>query len=135
MSDHIIIIDCAGTPFKTSVSTLGKVKYFESYLDRWNQNSDPIFVDEDPEIFKHFLNLSRNPHYVIPDNLSENVEILADYYGLAIEPVTIPDKKLQLHVQEFRHKYYSINHKEFNFELGPIQSILDIRLVELNRLV
>lgn len=83
----MIEIDCGGHIFKTTQPTLNKSTYFKSVLDRWNENSNdnskPIFVDCDPGVFGHFLNLLRFAEYKIPSADEHNVSIICEYFGYA----------------------------------------------------
>ncbi len=85
MNTSIIIIDCGGIIFKTTKSTLLKASFFRTYLDKWNDDSKPLFVDCDPELFRHFLNLLRDPNYTIPSDMLSNISSMADYFGLEIK--------------------------------------------------
>jgi len=55
----IITIDCGGTIFKTTESTLRKSDFFNAMLDRWN-TEDVIFLDEDDKYFRVILIYLRN---------------------------------------------------------------------------
>lgn len=77
----MIEVDCAGQIFKTTQSTLTKCTYFQSVLDRWNETKEKIFVDCDPYIFNHFLNILRFPGYKIPLGDEPNLNIVCEYFG------------------------------------------------------
>lgn len=66
--------------FNTSETTLKKSEYFNSLLSRWNRSE--IELDEDPRLFRHFLNCLRHDTYEIPDKYRANVCCLLDYYGV-----------------------------------------------------
>lgn len=123
-----LVIDCGGTIFKTNVSTLRKVPFFESYINRWlENNSENIFVDQYPELFRHFLNLLRNPGYIIPDMHLENVIYIADYYGLVIE--TVIEKKLKLCLNKSYISNGGSKYHDFNINFHKYNSILDIYFI------
>jgi len=70
MSQSPIHLDVGGQLFKTSYQTLIIAPYFQA-LERINGQisgtvEKPLFIDRDPEIFKHILNLLRNPKYHFP---------------------------------------------------------------------
>src|SRR5579885_808933 len=80
---EIIKLNVNGTPFQTQKSTLIQFEFFKSLFERWSSDSsNEIFVDTDPELFKHLLNLIKIPEYEIPKSLKNNVLNLANYYGL-----------------------------------------------------
>lgn len=127
-----LVIDCGGTIFKTNISTLCKAPFFESYINRWlENNSETIFVDQDPELFRHFLNLLRNPGYIIPDIHVENVTHIADYYGLVIEPIIEPviEKKLKLCLNKSYISNGGSRYHDFNIDFHKYNSILDIYFI------
>ncbi len=93
-----IQINCGGKIFETTEETLKKSSYLEMLLRRWNR-SDIFFLDEDPNRFKHVLNLLRNPSSVseINENLVENIVQQYDIPGITInknEPNRISMKLL-----------------------------------------
>jgi len=100
---EMIIINCAGTVFKTTRSILSKIKFFESHIDNWKKNPQKhIHIDQDPEIFKHILNFLRFPNYIIPNNFIENVINLAEYYGLKIISDREQNKRLYIDTVTYR---------------------------------
>ena len=79
-----IVLNVGGTHFTTFKSTLIKAEYFKSLIERWMVNEE-LFLDEDPELFKHVLNILRNPNYIIPEKLKHNVNNLLVYFGVPME--------------------------------------------------
>ena len=65
-NDNIIKLDVGGQLMSTYKSTLLKLNFFQSYLDRWNDHNQPLFLDVDPDLFKHILNKLRDPLYELP---------------------------------------------------------------------
>ena len=128
-ASELIIIDCGGTIFKTDKSTLVQIDFFKSA--RWNSSSNSIFIDQDPTIFVHVLNLLRCEDYIVPSNCIDNVSIMADYFGIKMKlPI---EKKLRLDIIEY--KYNSTRNSgsyEFHIGLNDCHSILDINLVLLD---
>jgi hypothetical protein len=53
---NTVKINCGGTPFETTLSTLKKSDYFNAMIERWNWNPDQImFLDDDPKYFRIIL--------------------------------------------------------------------------------
>jgi len=77
----IITLNIEGQVLKTYSSLLKNFTYFESVIDRWNDNQESIFVDCDYNLFKHMLNSMRIPGYIIPKNDRPNVNNLKTYFG------------------------------------------------------
>jgi len=62
-----ISINVGGRIFTTSRETLAFSPYFSSLFDRWDtEKSGDIFIDRDPDGFKHVLRLLREPTYNFP---------------------------------------------------------------------
>ena len=59
-----IKLNVGGIIFETTDDTLKRSQYFKSYLENWNH--DEIFIDRSPRIFKHVLDLLRDPTYDFP---------------------------------------------------------------------
>lgn len=80
----VITLNVGGKLMCTYKSTLERLDYFQSKLDRWNsENNDIIFVDYDPELFIHLLNKLRDDSYTIPND--ENIITMFNYFGYKIE--------------------------------------------------
>jgi hypothetical protein len=63
-----IQLNVGGMSYVTLKSTLIKCKYFESLFRFDNNPKEPIFIDCDPEGFKHILEHLRFANYTIPAN-------------------------------------------------------------------
>jgi hypothetical protein len=91
--DKRLIINVGGTNFETFKSTLIKSPYFKAMLSgHFRDDKEDIFIDRDPELFKHVLRYLRDPTYDLPFNTHS--ELL--FYGIEKdEYVTEPeiDKK------------------------------------------
>ena len=88
IENKTIILDVGGQKMKTFKSTLELSPYFKSQFERWNlDTTNELFIDQDPNIFIHFLNFLRNTNYRIPEKLEENVNVLMEYYGFPVEKV------------------------------------------------
>lgn len=66
MNTILLVINVGGVRFSTTKDTLCKCEFFKKLFEFQN-TSEGIFVDRDPEGFKHVLRLLRNPLYTIPD--------------------------------------------------------------------
>lgn len=88
-----IQITCGKKTFTISEDNLKKSDYFTSVLLRWCQSpqvekedeqneQNTITVDQDPRVFRHFLNALRAPVYDIPNKYKTNVYALLDFYGV-----------------------------------------------------
>lgn len=80
--NDIVWLDVGGTIFKTTKATLNSAPYFESmnnFQDLTMTTSDnPIFIDRDPELFRHVLNLLRDPDYKYPESYFSELT----FYGI-----------------------------------------------------
>lgn len=78
MTSNIITLDVGGTVFKTSKSTLMASGFFDAMLNGpWAETSnedDPIFIDRDPENFRHILAILRDPQHVIPHDITYELD-------------------------------------------------------------
>jgi hypothetical protein len=102
-TDELIYLDVSGVPMKTYKSTLMNSIYFKSYFDRWSEDKTDkkeIFIDFDPKIFVHVLNILRNHTYIVPNKHIVNVNIMLEYYGIEkikeIKEITKINKKIKL---------------------------------------
>lgn len=84
---NIVTLDVGGTRMKTLRSTLEKLTFFNSYLNRWDDGKNDLFVDYDPNLFIHLLNKLRDYNYVLPEN--ENIERMFDYFGVYMSNIPI----------------------------------------------
>lgn len=83
--------------FYISETNLRKSKFFDTLLsDRWKKENteNTVEVDEDPKLFRHFLNSLRHPTYKIPDRYAENVLILFGFYQVGYTQISIPPDEL-----------------------------------------
>jgi hypothetical protein len=71
-----IKLNVGGTTFEVLRMTLCDSEYFKNLLDDIPLNDESLFIDRDPNIFKHILNYLRDPFYAYP---LEYVYLL-DYY-------------------------------------------------------
>ncbi len=85
----------------TTFETLSGSKYFETLLStQWKTSDDEIFIDRSPWIFKHVLNLLRDPKYEYPPKYASELE----YY--MIEVVVEPKRdELLEEIKEMRKEY------------------------------
>ncbi len=77
-----IQIDVGGQIFKTTIATIKKINYFKYLLEDTNyDNTQIIFVDRPPHIFKHILSLAIDPSYNYP--LKYHSEL--DFYDMSYD--------------------------------------------------
>jgi hypothetical protein len=71
-----VSLNVGGTVFETTRSTLEKSGYFKALLTFRDNNSDngEIFIDRDPDHFKHVLSLLRDTRYNFPEELNYELE-------------------------------------------------------------
>ena len=97
--DKIICLNVGGELMQTCKDTLvTRSSYFRNILTLYKyDNNEPLFVDDDPIIFKHILNNMRDHRYLVPFNLQYKL----DWYGvnnidLNIEPDPVISEKLNI---------------------------------------
>lgn len=75
-----IKINVGGTIFETTESTLSQSSFFRSYLERWKDKDEIMFIDRSPVIFEHILSYLRDVNYAFP------VEFLfeLDFFGIPL---------------------------------------------------
>lgn len=82
----MIQIKCGSKTFTISEDNLKKSEYFVSELARWTskdgQQEIALQVDQDPRVFRHFLNSLRSSVYHIPGKYKANVYAMFDFYGV-----------------------------------------------------
>ena len=125
---HIIKLNVRGRQIQTLKDTLMNLNYFKNYFERWD-NSEEIFIDCDPKIFNHLLNLISLPKYEIPINKKTNVEHLMDYYN------SIKSRKKLLYTENlYFHDRCSItlNHKLLGLILRQIELHSDYDEININ---
>lgn len=80
--DNNVYLNIGGKQFVTNIDTLTKCQYFNAIVNiNGNINSSqekPYFIDRDPKIFRHVLNLLRDSNYNFPEKYSSEL----DFYGL-----------------------------------------------------
>jgi BTB/POZ domain len=98
-----ITLNVGGTHIETLKSTLIKIPYFKSLLERWHQDQKEIFLDVDSKIFKYVLNKIRNQNYEFPTNAVklQNIISLLDYFSIDINHHEIEKKE----TPQFDHVY------------------------------
>lgn len=83
MSNQIIKLNISGTVISVYKSTIQNIPFFEAYLNRWSDGQE-IFLEEDPKIFRQFLNKLKRPEYVIPEKYEANVKQLCNLYDVKL---------------------------------------------------
>jgi hypothetical protein len=99
--NEIITLNVGGELMQTFKFTLLLSKYFKSKFEHWDKETTtsserkPIFLDFDPKIFRHVLNMLRDPEYEIPPKKFEHVKKMALHFGFKFElENTIPDLEI-----------------------------------------
>ena len=113
----LIEINCGNKVFTISPDNLKKSEYFSALLLRWNKG--PISVDQDPRVFRHFLNALRTPVYEIPNKYKKNVYALLDYYvvkytKLSDESQTLFEAKSECLVCSEKYQYVYCTDRDSN---------------------
>ena len=90
-SDHVVL-NVGGSTFTTTASTLSaSCSYFARlFSNEWSGSSDergddPIFIDRDPDAFKHLLSCMRNHCILLPEadmDLCKRVLLEAEFFGV-----------------------------------------------------
>ena len=121
----IIILNVGGTRMQTYKSTLEKLEYFSSKLNRWNDKSESeLFIDYDPTLFIHLLNKLRDDKYELPND--ENIVSMCNYFGypiVTIEEFEVDDiiKPYNGFVRRLDPNYYG---NQGFYEIEPGQKII-----------
>lgn len=82
--------------FTISKQNLEKCEYFASRLKtEWKkeETESELELDEDPRLFRHFLNCLRYDKYVIPNKYIENVHKMLDYYNVKYDVLNTIEEK------------------------------------------
>lgn len=92
-----IYLNLSGTIFETTCETLKLCPYFQSLQhfekDILGKKETPYFIDRDPKIFRHILNLIRNPYYKFPEKYYSELE----FWGYQVDDLA-KDKNLNYHL-------------------------------------
>ena len=89
----LIRLNAGGEIFVTNRSTVNGSPVLSMIVER-NQTKPEIFIDEDPKIFRHVLNMLRNANYVVPKKYKQNVDHMLDCFGMPIKFIEIETPKL-----------------------------------------
>ncbi len=82
----VIVLNVGGVSFQTFKSTLIKSEYFRKMFEFTATPTMPIFIDCDPDGFKHILEYLRFGNYLIPNHY----RYLAPYFNID-ENAFVPD--------------------------------------------
>lgn len=114
---NIITLDVGGKKFRTYKSNLLKSEYFKSKLERWNNdNSNVLFVDEDPEIFVHVLNFLRNSTYSYQGDNTENIKRSLGFYGIDVVADNQDDE--QHKSNQIENMTYILQDQQYDYYVG-----------------
>lgn len=122
--EEIIKINVGGQYFTTYKSTLLNSDYFKSYFERWEK--DKHFLDLDPNIFQHVLNILRDPNYEIPKKYYNNVVTMAEYLCLPLPQESINDEEIDKNIYYENSKIVVIPFQWHNIKLYNCKKIHDL---------
>ncbi len=101
-----IKINVGGTIFETTITTLKKINYFKYLLEDTNyDNTQIIFVDRPPHIFKHILALAIDENYNYPIKYKNELDFYDMLYDTSKFNNDIEYLKEQM---EYLKKYMSV---------------------------
>lgn len=117
-----ITLNVGGTIFQTTLSTLEGVPFFDALLsNKWN-NSKELFIDRDPEGFRHVLGLLRDPQYPFPTQFTYELT----FYGV---PMTTDIESIHNTIDHKRVEFYTaINQRICNAISESKDGLVTIRL-------
>jgi hypothetical protein len=109
---NIITLNVGGIIMQTCKDTLiNGSSYFNNILTLFKHNdTEPLFVDEDPIIFRHILNYLRDARYPMPFNLEYKLE----WYGIKVK------ENYQEVLDDKIIKESNLTYKEFPDELKNV---------------
>ena len=117
----MIRLTAGNKKFIISKENLKKSEYFNSFLSRWNHD-DIIELDEDPNLFKHFLNCLRYPNYEVPEKYKHNIGNLFEYYGVVKKQILWIPKYVMYQEDIYKQKGTDVEFK-FNGKLLDLSQI------------
>lgn len=82
--DKIILQTRTGTII-TTYTTLMKIPYFNSFLERWDNREDktePIYIDDDQQTMTYILKMIDSIYYKLPKNEIRYISERLKYYGI-----------------------------------------------------
>lgn len=112
MNIDIIRIKVDDRTFYTSKNTLKNSTYFSTFLDRWCNGENKLYLDVNPDSFEELLNLLRYGYF--SDKLRRDSSLYkmilkdADYYNISIPDEEDVEKCIHL------QKCYDCNNHYFN---------------------
>lgn len=117
MSD-IMYLDIGGTVFKTTRSNLRKIPYFRERLEDLDANGDhrtgskayPLFIDRDPEHFKHVINYVRDRYYTIPEESLHEFK----FFGFHIDDGKISGAHQHVELQQSPNMFHTVRDEYYN---------------------
>lgn len=119
---NLVKLNVRGYHMEVSYQILEKMSYFASYLDRWNNDSKEIFIECDPILFSHVINIFTISGYTVPSEHIDNIRNLLNYFGPSIQiPDEIEtiilnnnDKYIKKKVQTFNISFKGVSQVRFN---------------------
>ncbi|QKF94491.1 BTB/POZ domain-containing protein [Fadolivirus algeromassiliense] len=117
---NVINLNVGGHTFYTFKSTLEKIPYFNAHFETWSKDNSEIFLDTDPDIFKHILNKLRDANYQFPTDpiILTNIINMYTYLGLVQDDNDADndssDDKKQIIIRTLNPNYVYMNSGFFN---------------------
>lgn len=128
----MIKLNVGGQLFVTTRETLSGSKYFETLLSKnWQTSNDEIFIDRSPWIFKHVLNLLRDPKYEYPFKYASELEFFGIEVVIEPAPIEFLTKKEHKEAIDTLHKQQMINHEETMKEMDEYNKNIMNKLKKL----
>lgn len=118
--NKLITLNVGGTIFETYSGTLiNRSTYFKNLLLKFKyEDKEVLFLDKDPEVFKHVLGYLRNLLYPFPWNLRHELE----WFGIELlEPENVTERPIAKQVSQKQDN--NKNDKTFNGSLFDLVSM------------
>lgn len=125
MQSNIVTINVGGKVYQVAKDILLQSQYFTSYLERWNNTSETIFISRSSKVFDHVFAALIDSSYPFPEKYVNELE----YYGINKQINAIPDKHKVLieQISELKKDLLGANDKIDNLteKIENLESELD----------